>query len=96
MKFRPLFNKILVIPDKPDTHSKGGLIIPHHAQEKTNTGTVVAVGEGGWDDNNGERIPISVEIGDKLMFHNKAGNEVEIEKVKYLIMIESDIIGVMK
>ena len=72
----------------------GGIIIPDTAKEKPQEGRVVAIGPGGRDEN-GKLIPIDVKIGDRVLFGKWSGTEVKIDSIEYLIMKESDIMGVL-
>ena len=72
----------------------GGIIIPDTAREKPQQGKVVAVGPGGRDEN-GKLIPLDLKVGDRVLFGKWSGTEVKIEGVEYLIMKESDVMGVL-
>ena len=95
MKFRPLHDRVVVRRVEEDTKTKGGIIIPDTAQEKPMQGEVIAVGPGGRDES-GKLIPIDVKVGETILFGKWSGNEVKIEGVEYLIMKESDIMGVIE
>ena len=95
MKFRPLHDRVLVERVESDTKTKGGIIIPDTAQEKPMQGEVIAVGPGGRDEN-GKLIPIDVKVGETILFGKWSGTEVKIDGVEYLIMKESDIMGVIE
>ncbi len=95
MKFRPLHDRVVVKRIEADTKTAGGIIIPDTAQEKPQQGEVIAVGPGGRDDH-GKLIPIDVKAGDTILFGKWSGTEVKIDGVDYLIMKESDIMGVME
>ena len=95
MKFRPLHDRVVVKRVEEDTKTKGGIIIPDTAQEKPMQGEVIAVGPGGRDEN-GKLIPIDVKVGETILFGKWSGNEVKIDGVEYLIMKESDIMGVIE
>jgi chaperonin GroES len=77
-----------------EAKSAGGIIIPDTAQEKPQQGKVVAVGPGGRDES-GKLIPIDVKAGDRVLFGKWSGTEVKIDGVEYLIMKESDTMGVL-
>jgi chaperonin GroES len=95
MPVRPLHDRILVKrAEESEQKSSAGIIIPDTAKEKPQRGTVVAVGEGKKDDN-GKRIPVDVKEGDEVLFGKYAGTEVKIEGEEYLIMHETDILGVL-
>src|SRR3954452_18078708 len=94
MKFRPLHDRVVVRRIDAEDKTSGGIIIPDTAKEKPQTGEVVAIGPGGRDEN-GKLIPIDVRAGDKVLFGKWSGTEVKIDGVEYLIMKESDIMGVL-
>ena len=94
MKFRPLHDRVVVTRIDPEAKSAGGIIIPDTAKEKPQEGRVVAIGPGGRDEN-GKLIPIDVKIGDRVLFGKWSGTEVKIDSIEYLIMKESDIMGVL-
>ena len=94
MKFRPLHDRVVVKRIESDAKSAGGIIIPDTAKEKPQTGEVVSVGPGGRDES-GKLIPIDVKTGDTVLFGKWSGTEVKIDGVEYLIMKESDIMGVL-
>ncbi len=95
MKFRPLHDRVVVKRNESDEKTAGGIIIPDTAKEKPQQGEVVAVGPGGRDES-GKLIPIDVKAGDTVLFGKWSGTEVKIDGVEYLIMKESDIMGVME
>ncbi|MDJ0979435.1 MAG: co-chaperone GroES [Erythrobacter sp.] len=94
MAFRPLHDRVLVRRIEADTKTAGGIIIPDSAQEKPSEGEIVAVGEGSRDDD-GDRIPLDVKTGDRILFGKWGGTEVKIDGEDLLIMKESDIMGVI-
>ena len=96
MKLRPLHDRVLVKPyEEEEKKTKGGIIIPDTAKEKPQRGKVVAVGEGRILEN-GQRVPLSVKVGDEVIFGKYAGTEVEIDDEKYLVMREEDIYAVIE
>jgi chaperonin GroES len=95
MKLKPLQDRVLVQRVEEETKTKGGIIIPDTAKEKPAEGRVIAVGEGKMDDR-GNRIPLQVKAGDRILFGKYSGNEVKIEGEEYLIMREDDIMGVIE
>ena len=95
MKFRPLHDRVVVKRIDADEKTAGGIIIPDTAKEKPQTGEVIAVGPGGRDET-GKLIPIDVKVGDHVLFGKLSGTEVKLEGVDYLIMKESDIMGVLE
>jgi chaperonin GroES len=95
MKFRPLHDRVVVERIDPEGKSAGGIIIPDTAQEKPSQGEIVAVGPGGRDEA-GKLIPIDLKNGDRVLFGKWSGTEVRLDSVDYLIMKESDIMGVLE
>ena len=94
MKFRPLHDRVVVYRVEEDSKTKGGIIIPDTAQEKPMQGEVIAVGPGGRDES-GKLIPIDVKADD-ILFGKWSGTEVKLDGIEYLIMKESDIMGVIE
>ena len=94
MKFRPLHDQVVVKRIEPEAKSAGGILIPDTAREKPQEGEVIAVGPGGRDEN-GKLLPIDVKAGDRVLFGKWSGTEVKIDDAEYLIMKESDVMGVM-
>jgi chaperonin GroES len=74
--------------------TKGGIVLPDTAKEKPQKGEVTAVGSGRLLDN-GQRIPIDLKVGDKVLYSKYAGNEVKLDGEEYLILREGDILGVL-
>ena len=95
MKFRPLHDRVVVRRLESEEKTAGGIIIPDTAQEKPSQGEVIAVGPGGRDEA-GKLIPIDVQVGDRILFGKWSGTEVKIDGTDYLIMKESDIMGVIE
>ena len=94
MKFRPLHDRVVLERIDAEEKTAGGIIIPDTAKEKPQQGKVVAVGPGGRDES-GKLIPIDVTVGDRVLFGKWSGTEVKIDGVEFLIMKESDIMGVL-
>jgi len=92
---RPLGERVVVKPLPTEEVTKGGIVLPDTAKEKPQEGEVVAVGPGRLLDN-GTRVPIDLKVGDRILFSKYAGNEVKLDDVEYLIMRESDILGVIE
>ena len=95
MKFRPLHDRVVVKRIDADEKSPAGIIIPDTAKEKPSQGEAIAVGSGGRDES-GKLIPIDIKTGDIVLFGKWSGTEVKIDGVEYLIMKESDIMGVLE
>lgn len=95
MKVRPLHDRVLVIRIQEEEKTKGGIIIPDSAKEKPQEGKVVAVGDGKYLDN-GTKIPLSVKVGDRVLFGKYAGTEIKIEGEEHLILREDDILAIVE
>jgi len=94
LNFRPLHDRVVVRRLEGEEKSKGGIIIPDTAKEKPQEGEVVAVGPGVRDDK-GHIHALDVKTGDTILFGKWSGTEVKIDGVDYLVMKESDILGVV-
>jgi chaperonin GroES len=95
MKIRPLHDRILVKRMEEQEVRKGGIIIPDTAKEKPQEGKVIAVGNGKVGDD-GNRIPLDVKAGDKILFGKYSGSEVKVEDEEYLILREEDVLGIIE
>ena len=95
MKFRPLHDRVVVKRVAEEEKTKGGIIIPDTAKEKPMEGEVVAVGPGARDEK-GALIAPDVKAGDRILFGKWSGTEVKLDGVEYLIMKESDIMGILE
>ncbi len=89
INLRPLADRVLVEPSAAETKTASGIIIPDTAQEKPQQGTVVAVGNGKVDE------PMTVKVGDTVLYGKYGGTEIKHEGKDYLIMRESDIFAVL-
>lgn len=86
---KPLHDRVIVKPAEKAEKTAGGIIIPDTAQEKPQKGEVVAVGDGKKDE------PLTVKVGDTILFGKFSGTEIEIEGEKYLLLRESDIFAII-
>jgi len=89
VKIKPLADRVLVEPAAAEEKTAGGIIIPDTAKEKPQKGTVVAVGPGKKDE------PMTVKVGESVLYGKYAGTEITIDGMNYLIMRESDIVAVI-
>ena len=94
MNFKPLHDRVLVKRVQSDEKTAGGIIIPDTAQEKPMEGKVLEVGSGARDES-GKLVPLDVKKGDKILFGKWSGTEVKMNSEEYLIMKESDIMGIL-
>ncbi|MCL2442788.1 MAG: co-chaperone GroES [Treponema sp.] len=90
MKVRPLADRVMVKLEKNEAKTAGGIIIPDTAQEKTQTGIVVAVGPGT------EKEVITVKNGDKVMYDKYAGTQIKVDGEEHLVLKMADIIAVVE
>ena len=94
MSIKPLADRILIKAFEEDEVMKGGIIIPDTAKEKPVKGEIIAVGPGRLSDG-GERLPMEVKQGDKVLYGKYSGSEVSIDAEKYIILRESDVLAVL-
>ena len=94
IKLTPLEDKIIVKQAEAQTQTASGLYIPDNAKEKPQQGEVLAVGPGRRDDK-GERIPMDVKVGDKVLYSKYGGTEVHYEGEDYLIVGARDILAIL-
>ena len=95
MKFRPLHDRVVVKRVAEEEKTKGGIIIPDTAKEKPMDGEIVSGGPGARDEN-GKLVPLDVKAGDRILFGKWSGTEIKLDGVEYLIMKESDIMGILE
>ncbi len=95
MKLKPLNNRILVKRDDTKTTSAGGIILPESAQEQPVQGIVIAVSNGKQLDN-GDTIPPSVGIGDRVLFSKFSGTDLKMDGEEVLIILDDDVLAVVE
>jgi len=89
LNIKPLADRVLIEPAAAETKTSSGIIIPDSAKEKPQKGTIVAVGKGTKEN------PITVKVGDQVLYGKYAGTELQHEGSDYLIMKESDILAIV-
>ncbi|GAA4236979.1 co-chaperone GroES [Postechiella marina] len=89
LNIKPLADRVLIEPAAAETKTASGIIIPDNAKEKPQKGTVVAAGKGTKDE------PITVQVGDTVLYGKYAGTDLKLEGTDYLIMRESDILAII-
>ncbi|MBC8315867.1 MAG: co-chaperone GroES [Bacteroidales bacterium] len=89
LNIKPLADRVLIEPAPAEDKTAGGIIIPDTAKEKPQKGTIVAVGPGKKDE------PITVKVGDNVLYGKYAGTEITIAGVDYMIMRESDVVAII-
>ena len=92
---RPLHDKILVKRDEAESKTASGIFLPETSKDKPKTGTIEAVGDGALNTETGERIPLTVKKGDRVIFSSYSGTEVKLNDQELLIMSEDDILAVI-
>lgn len=94
MTLKPLGDRVVVRAIEEEQLTAGGIVLPDTAKEKPQQGEVIAVGTGKLLDN-GERVPLEVKDGDRIIFAKYGGTEVKIKGEEYLILRESDILAIV-
>ncbi|HDN86241.1 MAG: co-chaperone GroES [Candidatus Omnitrophota bacterium] len=95
MKIKPLGDRVLIKPCEEKEKTKGGIVLPDTAKEKPQEGEIVAVGEGRKIED-GKVIPLSLKVGDKVLYGKYSGTEITVDDQEYLIMREEDVLAVIK
>jgi chaperonin GroES len=95
LKFRPLGDRVWVEPVEREETTASGIVLPDTAKEKPMEGYVLAVGPGARNEK-GERAPVELKVGDRVLFAKYAGTEFKHDGAKYLIMRESDILAIVE
>ena len=94
MKIRPLFDRVVLKPLESESETKGGILLPTAAQEKSQLALVVAVGSGKNAD--GKEIGMNVKEGDKVLYGKYTGTEIEIDEQKYVVVRQPDLLAVIE
>jgi chaperonin GroES len=95
MKLKPLADRVVVKANEAEEKTKSGIYLPDAAKEKPTLGKVVAVGPGKFDDK-GKRMELNVRAGDTVYYGKYSGTEVEVNGEKFVILRESDLLGVLE
>ena len=95
MNLKPLADRLVVEPIEQEEVTAGGIILPETAKEKPQQGKVIAAGPGRTDED-GERIPMEVKVGDKVLYAKYSGTEIKLDGKKVLILRESDILAIVE
>ena len=95
MKLRPLDDRVVIKQSEAEEKTTGGIILPDTAKEKPQIGKVVAAGPGKLLDN-GKRSKMSLKKNDKVIYAKYMGNDIEIDREKYVILQESDVLGIIE
>jgi len=92
-KLVPIGDRVVVKPEPEEQKTKSGIVLPDSAKEKPSEGTVIAVGPGKVLEN-GQRVPLEVKIGDRVIYSKYGGTEVKIDNEEYIILNERDILAI--
>ncbi|MCA3244143.1 MAG: co-chaperone GroES [Alphaproteobacteria bacterium] len=95
-KIQPLNDRLVVKRLEAEDKTKSGIIIPDNAKEKPQQAEVLAVGPGKWNEDGDERVPMSVKVGDKVLFKKWGADEVKVDGEELLVLAESDVIAILK
>jgi chaperonin GroES len=93
MQIKPLADRVVVKAIEMEEKTKSGIVLPDTAKEKPQEGEIMAVGPGRYED--GKLVPMNVKKGDRVLFAKYAGTEIKLDGEEYLIMRESDILGIV-
>jgi chaperonin GroES len=95
LKLKPLADRVIVKQSEAEEKTASGIVLPDAAKEKPTKGKVVAVGPGKFDDK-GKRMALGVKAGDNVYYGKYSGTDVEVDGDKFVILRESDILGVLE
>ncbi len=93
-KIRPVGDRLVVKPAAKEEITRSGIVIPDTAKEKPQEGEVIAVGSGKLLDN-GDRVPMEIKVGDRVLYAKYGGTEFKLDGEDYLVMRESDVLAVL-
>ncbi len=91
----PLFDNVLIKPLKAENKTAGGIYLPDNVKEKPQVGEIMAIGDGTVDEK-GNKVPMVVKIGQKVMYTKWGGNEVKVENEEWKLVKQSDILAIVK
>ncbi len=95
IKVRPLGDKVIVRRDEAVDRTESGIYLPESAKDTPKSGVIEAVGNGTLNTDSGDRTPLTVKAGDRVIFSSYAGTEVKLDDDNFLIMSESDILAIV-
>ncbi len=96
MSLKPLDDRIVVKPNEAEQTTASGLVIPDTAKEKPQQGSVIAVGPGRWSDDKGSHTPLTVQVGDTVLYSKYGGTEVTIDGQDLLILTSRDVLAIVE
>lgn len=95
VKYVPLFDNVLIKPLEAESKTAAGIILPESAKEKPQLGTVMAVGSGAVNDH-GQKVPMQVKVGQKVMYKKWGGNEVKVGSEEWMMVEQKDILAIVE
>ena len=93
MNLKPLGDRLIVRAIEEEEATASGIVLPDTAKEKPQKGTVLAVGDGKWDDEGEKRIPLDVSEGDEILYSKYGGTEIKVDGEELLVLRESDVLA---
>ena len=93
MNLKPLGDRLIVKAIEEEETTASGIVLPDTAKEKPQKGTVVAVGDGAWDEDGEKRIPLDVAEGDEVLYSKYGGTEIKVDGDDLLVLRESDVLA---
>ena len=93
MNLKPLGDRLIVKAIEEEETTASGIVLPDTAKEKPQKGTVVAVGDGAWDEDGEKRIPLDVAAGDEVLYSKYGGTEIKVDGEDLLVLRESDVLA---
>jgi len=93
MNLKPLGDRLIVKAIEEEETTASGIVLPDTAKEKPQKGTVVAVGDGAWDEDGEKRIPLDVSEGDEVLYSKYGGTEIKVDGDELLVLRESDVLA---
>lgn len=94
-KVQPLFDHVLIQPSKAEDKLPSGILLPDTAKDKPQMGIVKAIGPGGTDEK-GNKVPMAVKVGQKVMYKKWGGNEIKVEGQEMMIVEQKDILAIVE
>lgn len=92
----PLFDNVLIRPLQAEEKTASGIILPDSVKEKPQVGEVMAIGDGAWNEDGDDRIPMIVKPGQKVMYKKWGGNEVKVNGEDWMLVEQKDILAIVK
>ena len=93
MNLKPLGDRLIVQAIEEEETTASGIVLPETAKEKPQKGTVIAVGDGAWDEDGEKRIPLDVAEGDEVLYSKYGGTEIKVDGDDLLVLRESDVLA---